>query len=70
MNKSNHTATIPIRDYEYLNEMNRLHLELLTELRSAMKQTDTDVVIDGGKIKDIYLRWVDKYMKDKIITIA
>lgn len=57
MNKSNHTVTIPIRDYEYLMSTNNTYIQLMQKLRGALIYSEADpnsIVIDKKKLIDIY----------------
>ena len=61
MNKSNHTITLPIRDYEYLMDGMNKYSQLMRELRDACiysKLSPDSVVINSRIIIDIYRKWL------------
>ena len=71
MNKSNHTVTLPVRDYEHLMSTDNLHTQLMKELRDAMiysKMSPDSILIDSRKIINIYRNWLGK--NDFEITIS
>lgn len=56
MNKSLHTVTIPVRDYEYLMKQSDSYNSLLTDLRRAIIKSDSnnELLLFASNIRDIY----------------
>lgn len=56
MNKSLHTVTIPVRDYEYLMKQSDSYNSLLTDLKRAIIKSDSnnELLLFASNIRDIY----------------
>lgn len=61
MNKSLHTVTIPVRDYEYLMKQSDSYNNLLTDLRRAIIKSDSnsELLLYASNIRDIYEIYLD-----------
>ena len=72
MNKSLHTVTIPIRDYEYLMNTNNTYIQLMQKLRGALIYSEVDpnsIVIDKKKLIDIYKKDIANIEGTTVILI-
>lgn len=72
MNKSLHTVTIPVRDYEYLMNTNNTYIQLMQKLRGALIYSEVDpnsIVIDKKKLIDIYKKDIANIEGTTVILI-
>lgn len=56
MNKSLHTVTIPVRDYEYLMKQSDSYNSLISDLKNARVEvsSDSELLLYVSDIKRIY----------------
>lgn len=61
MNKSLHTVTIPVRDYEYLMKQSNSYNSLLNDLKRAIIKCDSnsELLLYASNIRNIYETYLD-----------